>query len=154
MCVRTSKGRLWCQHKEKPTVSLIRTHIASEPDVLHHLMSNLFNTLLLTSHANHFSWMLVSLLSDLEVSDLEKWSQSNHKSNGDNLSLRRLKLYLKWILWVFVFCFQRSWPVLWSLGALHGFGWMHVYFQVGMIIGDTEQHNKEYMWLPWRKWLT
>ena len=23
-----------------------------------------------------------------------------------------------------------------------GFGWMHVYFQVGMIIGDTEQHNK------------
>jgi hypothetical protein len=29
-----------------------------------------------------------------------------------------------------------------SLGALHGFGWMHVYFQVGMIIGDTEQHNK------------
>ena len=26
--------------------------------------------------------------------------------------------------------------------ALHGFGWMQVYFQVGMIIGDTEQHNK------------
>ena len=25
---------------------------------------------------------------------------------------------------------------------LHGFGWMQVYFQVGMIIGDTEQHNK------------
>ena len=22
-----------------------------------------------------------------------------------------------------------------------GFGWMHVYFQVGMIIGDTEQYN-------------
>ena len=40
------------------------------------------------------SWMLVSLLPDLEVSDLEK-SQSNHKSNGDNLSLRRLKLYHK-----------------------------------------------------------
>ena len=30
------------------------------------------------------SWMLVSLLPDLEVSDLEK-SQSNQKSNGDNL---------------------------------------------------------------------
>ena len=57
-------------------------------------------------------------------------------------------------IFLVVFCFQRSWPVLWSLGALHGFGWMHVYFQVGMIIGDTEQHNKEYMWLPWRKWLT
>jgi hypothetical protein len=36
----------------------------------------------------------VSLLPDLEVSDLKK-SQSNHKSNGDNLSLRRLKLYHK-----------------------------------------------------------
>ena len=40
------------------------------------------------------SWMLVSLLPDLEVSDLEK-SQSNHKSNGDNLSLHRLTLYHK-----------------------------------------------------------
>ena len=25
---------------------------------------------------------------------------------------------------------------------VYGFGWMHVYFQVGMTIGDTEQHNK------------
>ena len=52
------------------------------------------------------SWMLVSLLPDLEVSDLEK-SQSNHKSNGDNLTLHCLTLYLKWMLWVFVFCIQR-----------------------------------------------
>jgi hypothetical protein len=32
--------------------------------------------------------------------------------------------------------------------ALHGFvfvfGWMQVYFQVGMIIGDMEQHNNLY----------
>ena len=34
---------------------LIRTHIASEPDVLHQLMGSLFNTLLLTSHANHWA---------------------------------------------------------------------------------------------------
>ena len=40
------------------------------------------------------SWTLVSLLPDLEVSDLKK-SQSNHKSNGDNLSLRCLRLYHK-----------------------------------------------------------
>ena len=40
------------------------------------------------------SWMLVSLLPDLEVSDLEE-SQSNQKSNGDNLSLCCLKLYHK-----------------------------------------------------------
>ena len=38
------------------------------------------------------SRMLVSLLPDLEVSDLEKY-QSNQKLNGDNLSLRRLKLW-------------------------------------------------------------
>ena len=43
------------------------------------------------------SWMLVSLLPDLEVSDLEK-SQSNHKSNGDNLSLCHLKLWLPQML--------------------------------------------------------
>ena len=40
------------------------------------------------------SWMLVSLLPDLEVSDLKK-SQSNHKSNGDYLSLHCLTLYHK-----------------------------------------------------------
>ena len=62
------------------------------------------------------SWMLVSLLPDLEVSDLEK-SQSNQKSNGDNLSLHCLTLYHKCMLCVFVFCIQRSWPVLWSLGV-------------------------------------
>ena len=36
----------------------------------------------------------MSLLPDLEVSDLKK-SQSNQKLNGDNLSLRRLTLYHK-----------------------------------------------------------
>lgn len=36
-------------------MSMIRTHIASEPDVLHQLMSSLFNTLLLTPHANHWA---------------------------------------------------------------------------------------------------
>jgi hypothetical protein len=38
------------------------------------------------------SWMLVSLLPDLKVSDLKK-SQSNQKSNSDNLSLLGLKLW-------------------------------------------------------------
>ena len=52
------------------------------------------------------SWMLVSLLPDLEVSALEK-SQSNHKSNGDNLSLCCLKLWWpQMLLWVFVFSFK------------------------------------------------
>ena len=48
----------------------------------------------LEHHQSSDSWMLVSLLPDLEVSDLEKL-QSNHKSNGDNLSLPCLKLYHK-----------------------------------------------------------
>ena len=38
------------------------------------------------------SWMLVCLLPDPEVSDLEK-SQSNRKSNSDNLSFHCLKLW-------------------------------------------------------------
>ena len=98
------------------------------------------------------SWMLVSLLPDLEVSDLKK-SQSNHKSNGDNLSLCCLKLCHKCSEFLYyAFKDPDQYYDLW----VHyiGFGWMHVYFQVGMIIGDTEQHNKQYMWLPWRKWLT
>ena len=34
---------------------MIRANIASEPDVLHQLMSSLFNTLLLSPHANHWA---------------------------------------------------------------------------------------------------
>ena len=98
------------------------------------------------------SWMLVSLVPDLELSDLEK-SQSSQKSNGDNLSLRCLILYHKCSEYLYsAFKDPSQYFDLW----VHciGFGWMHVYFQVGMIIGDTEQHNKQYMWLPWMKWLT
>lgn len=43
------------QGKDKPTVQLIRTHMASEPDILPQLMTVLFNSLLFTSHANHWS---------------------------------------------------------------------------------------------------
>ena len=48
--------------------------------------------LTLERHQSSDTWMLVSLLPNLEVSDLEK-SQSNQKSNGDNLSLCCLKLW-------------------------------------------------------------
>jgi hypothetical protein len=85
--------------------------------------------------------MLVSLLPDLEVSDLKKQSQSNHKLNGDNLSLCHLKLYHKCSEYLYsAFRDPDKYYDLW----VHyiGFGWMKVYFQVGMIIGDTEQHNK------------
>ena len=61
------------QTREKPTVTLIRGHIASEPNVLHQLMSTLFNTLLLTSHANHWAVTrpILSLMLASEASFLE-----------------------------------------------------------------------------------
>jgi exportin-7 len=43
------------QNRDKPTVQMIRSHINSEPDVLNQLMATLFNTLLFTSHANHWA---------------------------------------------------------------------------------------------------
>ena len=57
----------------------------------HPVLQTILN-LTLERHQSSDSWMLVSLLPDLEVSDLKK-SQSNHKSNGDNLSLCCLKLW-------------------------------------------------------------
>jgi exportin-7 len=42
-------------NKEKPTVQMIRVHIASDPEVLHKLMTTLFNLLLFNSHANHWA---------------------------------------------------------------------------------------------------
>jgi exportin-7 len=41
--------------RDKPTVQLIRDHVASEPQLLHNLMATLFNTLLFTTHANHWA---------------------------------------------------------------------------------------------------
>ena len=50
----------------------------------------------LSSHNVVDGWQLVSLLPDIEVSDLEK--QMNNKLSGDDLSLCRLKLYhFEWI---------------------------------------------------------
>jgi exportin-7 len=43
------------QRREKSTVQRIRAHIQSEPDILNQLMSTLFNSLLFTSHANHWA---------------------------------------------------------------------------------------------------
>jgi len=40
------------QNRDKPTVQLIRAHMASEPEVLDQIMSSLFNSLLFSSQAN------------------------------------------------------------------------------------------------------
>ena len=85
-------------------------------------------------------WQLVSLLLDIEVSDLEK--QLNNKLSGDDLSLCRLKLYhpvTGFLLPPFEERSKKSYDI-W----VHGLGMTEVYFWIGigMIIGDTEEHNK------------
>ena len=72
----------------------------------HPLLQTILN-LTLEQCQSSDSWMLVSLLPDLELSDLEK-SQSNQKSNSNNLSLSCLKLWSPQMLWVIVFGLQRS----------------------------------------------
>jgi hypothetical protein len=76
-------------------------------------------------------------LPDIEVSDLEK--QMNNKLSGDDLSLCRLKLYHS-VTGFLLSPFEdpnKSYDI-W----VHGLGMTKVYFQIGMIIGDTEEHNK------------
>lgn len=41
--------------RDKPTVQMIRSHIASEPDLPDQLMATLFNTLLFATQANHWA---------------------------------------------------------------------------------------------------
>jgi len=43
------------QNRDKPVAQMVRTHMASEPDIWHQLMSTLFNSLLYASHANHWA---------------------------------------------------------------------------------------------------
>ena len=79
------------------------------------------------------SWMLISLLPDMDVSDAEI------ERSNDDLSLRRAKLYHS-CTQILLQQFEdpsKSYHI-W----VHGLGWTDVYFQFGMHIGDTEQHNK------------
>jgi exportin-7 len=57
------------QNRDKPMVQLIRTHMASEPDIYHQLMTTLMNSLLYASHANHWAVTrpILSLLLASEV---------------------------------------------------------------------------------------
>ena len=63
----------------------------------------------------------------------------NNKLSGDDLSLCRLKLYHS-VTGILLSPFEepnKSYDI-W----VHGLGMTKVYFQIGMIIGDTEEHNK------------
>ena len=78
-----------------PSPSKVCASVLAQPNPMHvfaYFMAML--NLTLEHCQSSDSWMLVSLLPDLEVSDLKK-SQSNHKSNTDILSLHCLKLYHK-----------------------------------------------------------
>ena len=64
----------------------------------------------------------------------------NNKLSGDKLSLCRLKLYhsvTEFLLSPFEDP-NKSYDISW----VNGLGMTKVYFQIGMIIGDTEEHNK------------
>ena len=79
------------------------------------------------------AWQLVSLLPDVEVSDLEK------NSNKSDLSKERLAQYHRstgFLLEPF-----RDPNKCYEL-FVHGLVKTKVFFQVGMIIGDADEHNK------------
>lgn len=72
--------------KEKPTVQRIRVHVSSEPDSLHQLMATLFNTLLFTSHANHWAVTrpILSLLLASETSFADYQAQLISSQTPEN----------------------------------------------------------------------
>ena len=91
----TESGMLWIQPR-CIFVGIGHFDDSSNTDCLmknseHPLLQTILNLTLGRCQSSD-SWMLVSLLPDLEVSDLEK-SQSNHKSNSDNHSLCCLRLW-------------------------------------------------------------
>ena len=98
------------------------------------------------------SWMLMSILPDLEVSDLKK-SQSNPKSNGDILSLCCLKLYHKCSEYLYsAFKDPNQYYDLW----VHCIAW---FWLDASLLSSGYDHRwyrgtQKVMWLPWRKWLT
>ena len=74
------------QHKDKPTVQLIRGHMASEPEMLNQLMSTLFNSLLFASHANHWAVTrpILSLMLASEASFSQYQEQLLTTQSADN----------------------------------------------------------------------
>ncbi len=79
------------------------------------------------------SWLMIALLPDIKVSNLKK-SESNPK-----LALKGLKLYHKCSDFLNKsFKDPNQAHCIW----VHRMGWTDVYFQLGLIIRDTEQHNR------------
>ena len=92
-----------------------------------------FLNLPLEARKRPVSWCHVALLPDIEVSDLEK-EVSNPK-----LAMKRLMLYHKCSAFLHEsFQDPKKAHPMW----VHGLGMTNVYFQLAMIIGDTEQQNK------------
>ena len=109
----------------------------------HPLLQTILN-LTLECRQSSDSWMLVSILPDLIlrwviskslnqirsqmviIFPFVAWNCGDHKCCSEFLYSTFKDPNQYYDLWVYC----------------NGFGWMQVYFQVGMIIGDTEQHNK------------
>ena len=85
------------------------------------------------------AWQLVSLLPDIEVSDLGKQMDTKKSGGNHDISLSRLKLYHA-VTGFLLETFQdpNEFYDIW----VHGLGYTKVYFQIGMVVGDTEEHNK------------
>ena len=83
------------------------------------------------------AWQLVSLLPDIEVSDLEKLMDT--KKSGNDISLSQLKLYHA-VTGFLLETFQdpNKFYDIW----VHGLGYTKVYFLYGMVVGDMEEHYK------------
>jgi exportin-7 len=74
------------QNREKPTVQLIRAHIASDPSVLNELTSTLFNALLFSPNQNQWSLTrpILSLLLASENAFLAYQSQLLQSQSLEN----------------------------------------------------------------------
>ena len=151
----TESGMLWI-HPRCLFVGIWQFDDSSNTDCLmknseHPCLQTILN-LTLEIYQSSNSWMLVSLLPDLEVSDLKK-SQSNQKSNGDNLSLCRLKLYHKCSEYLYsTFKDPDQYCDLW----VHCIAW---FWLNANLLSSGYDHRwyratQQDMWLTGRKWLT
>lgn len=74
------------RNREKPTVQLIRTHLATDPEVLNQLMAALFNALLFSGQANQWAITrpILSLLLAAETSFTNYQQQLIATQSPDN----------------------------------------------------------------------
>jgi exportin-7 len=78
-------------NKDKPTVRLISSHVASEPDILNDLMSSLFNTLLFTPQANQ--WAVTRPILSLLLASESSYNEYQRSLIESQSEINRTKLF-------------------------------------------------------------